>query len=167
MDDRDVVRVLLVGDSLQSFSLSRQFLEVSCCEWHFMRILGGRWKDSAGPVAIRHCIEHGRASFSGGDRTETLSACCRVPALSLDAALRVEMGFLVDACSGQSGKESYAASVGVWKSSRMCWMTSGNKRRFIAMLRRDLGIRSMSSTHDIRILERAIRRALRLRRVLC
>ncbi len=35
MEGRDIVRVLLVGDSPQSFSLSRQFLERSGCECHF------------------------------------------------------------------------------------------------------------------------------------
>lgn len=34
-DSRDFVRVLLVGDSPQGFSLSRQFLERSGCECHF------------------------------------------------------------------------------------------------------------------------------------
>ena len=35
MNSRDVVRVLLVGASPQSFSLSRQILERSGCECHF------------------------------------------------------------------------------------------------------------------------------------
>jgi hypothetical protein len=35
MDGRDTFRVLLVGDSPQSFSLSRQLLERSGCECHF------------------------------------------------------------------------------------------------------------------------------------
>jgi CheY-like chemotaxis protein len=35
VEDRDIVRVLLVGDNPQSFSLSRQFLERSGCECHF------------------------------------------------------------------------------------------------------------------------------------
>lgn len=35
MDGKDIVRILLVGDSLQLFSLSRQFLERSGCECHF------------------------------------------------------------------------------------------------------------------------------------
>lgn len=39
MDGRDIVRVLLIGDSPQSFSLSRQFLERSGCECHFARSL--------------------------------------------------------------------------------------------------------------------------------
>jgi CheY-like chemotaxis protein len=35
MDGRDIVRVLLVGGSPQSFSVSRQLLERSGCECHF------------------------------------------------------------------------------------------------------------------------------------
>jgi CheY-like chemotaxis protein len=35
MDGEDIVRVLLVGDNPQSFSLSRQVLESSGCECHF------------------------------------------------------------------------------------------------------------------------------------
>jgi hypothetical protein len=35
VDSRDIVRVLLVGDSPQSFSLSRKVLEGSGCECHF------------------------------------------------------------------------------------------------------------------------------------
>jgi hypothetical protein len=35
LDGRDIVRVLLVGDSPRSFSLSRQLLERSGCECHF------------------------------------------------------------------------------------------------------------------------------------
>jgi hypothetical protein len=39
VDARDIVRVLLVGDSPQSFSLTRQLLERSGCECHFARSL--------------------------------------------------------------------------------------------------------------------------------
>ena len=39
MDGSDIVRVLLVGDSPQSFSLTRQLLERSGCECHFARSL--------------------------------------------------------------------------------------------------------------------------------
>jgi CheY-like chemotaxis protein len=35
MDGKDIVRVLLVGDSPQSFSLSRQLFEQNGCECHF------------------------------------------------------------------------------------------------------------------------------------
>ena len=35
MDGEDIVRVLLVGDNPQSFSLSRQLLESNGCECHF------------------------------------------------------------------------------------------------------------------------------------
>jgi hypothetical protein len=35
MEGRDIFRVLLVGDSPQSFSISRQLLERSGCECHF------------------------------------------------------------------------------------------------------------------------------------
>jgi hypothetical protein len=39
MEDCDIVRVLLVGDNPQSFSLSRRFLERSGCECHFAESL--------------------------------------------------------------------------------------------------------------------------------
>jgi CheY-like chemotaxis protein len=89
MEARDIFRVLLVGDSPQSFSLSRQHLERSGCECHFAgsseeaKDLLQSWQFDI--VLTTHRIP--------GDAIQRLVGLLSGSGASLFSSLRVEEGF--------------------------------------------------------------------------
>ena len=108
MDDKNVVRVLLVGDSLQSFSLSRQFLEESCCEWHF----AGSLEEAKDLLDLLQFDIVLSMQASPGETVQKLVSMLSGSSASLYAALRVEMGFWWMPVL-QFGKESYGPALRV------------------------------------------------------
>ena len=108
MDDKNVVRVLLVGDSLQSFSLSRQFLEESCCEWHF----AGSLEEAKDLLDLLQFDIVLSMQASPGETVQKLVSMLSGSGASLYAALRVEMGFWWMPVL-QFGKESYGPALRV------------------------------------------------------
>jgi hypothetical protein len=108
VDDKNVVRVLLVGDSLQSFSLSRQFLEESCCEWHF----AGSLEEAKDLLDLLQFDIVLSMQASPGETVQKLVSMLSGSGASLYAALRVEMGFWWMPVL-QFGKESYGPALRV------------------------------------------------------
>jgi hypothetical protein len=108
VDDKNVVRVLLVGDSLQSFSLSRQFLEESCCEWHF----AGSLEEAKDLLDLLQFDIVLSMQASPGETVQKLVSMLSGSSASLYAALRVEMGFWWMPVL-QFGKESYGPALRV------------------------------------------------------
>jgi hypothetical protein len=108
VDDRDVVRVLLVGDSLQSFSLSRQLLEERCCEWHF----AGSLEEAKDLLDLLQFDIVLSMQASPGETVQKLVGLLSGSGASLYAALRVEMGFWWLPVL-QFGKESYGPALRV------------------------------------------------------
>jgi CheY-like chemotaxis protein len=88
VDDIDIVRVLLVGDSPQSFSLSRQLLERSGCECHFAGSLEAA-KDLLHLWQFDIVLSTHRVP---GDAIQSLVGLLSGSSVSLFSSLRVEEG---------------------------------------------------------------------------
>ena len=108
MEDRGILRVLLVGDSLQSFSLSRQFLEERCCEWHF----AGSFEEAKALLDLLQFDIVLSMQASPGETVQKLVSMLSGSDVSLYSALRVEMGFWWMPVL-QFGKESYGPALRV------------------------------------------------------
>ena len=108
MEDRGILRVLLVGDSLQSFSLSREFLERSGCECHFAGSLEAA-KDLLHQWQFEIVLSM-RAIPS--ETIQKLVGWLSGSGVSLYSSLRVEMGSLWLPVL-QFGKESYGPALRV------------------------------------------------------
>jgi hypothetical protein len=101
VDVRDIVRVLLVGDSLQSFSFSRQFLEGSGCECHFANSL-----KAAKDLLDLWQFDIVLSMQTVGDTIQKLVSLLSGSGVSLFSSLRVEEGSWWLPVL-QFGKESY------------------------------------------------------------
>jgi len=114
MEDRGILRVLLVGDSPQSFLLSRQVLERSGCECHFAgsleaaRDLLDRWQFEI--VLSMRAIP--------SETTQKLVGLLSGSGVSLYSSLRVEMGSWWLPVL-QFGKESYGPALRVDEFTRV------------------------------------------------
>jgi hypothetical protein len=114
MNSSDGIRVLLVGDSDQSFSLIRQLLENSGCECHFAGSL----------EAVKHLLRlwqfdvvlstHGIPSYP----IQRLIGLLSGSSASLFSSLRVETGSWWLPVL-QFGKESYGPALTVGEFSRV------------------------------------------------
>ena len=114
MDGSDMIRVLLVGDSPQSFSLITQRSRSVWLRMPYRRFFGGR-EESAAVVGIRRSSEHTRnseLSHPGSDRLAVRLQ--RQPLLFSPRGRR----FLVVACSA-SRKECYGPALTVGELSRV------------------------------------------------
>jgi hypothetical protein len=114
MEHGDILRVLLVGDSPQSFSLSRQFLERSGCECHFAGSLEAakdlldRWQFDI--VLSMRAIP--------GETIQKLVDLLSGSGVSLFASIRVEEGSWWLPVL-QFGKESFGPALRVNEFSRV------------------------------------------------
>jgi len=107
VEDRGILRVLLVGDSLQSFSLSREFLERSGCECHFAGSL-----DAAKNLLQLWQFDIVLTMQSVGDTVQKLVSLLSGSGVSLFSSLRVEQGYWWLPVL-QFGKESYGPALRV------------------------------------------------------
>jgi hypothetical protein len=108
MDDDGILRVLLLGDSLQSFSIAQQFLEQRGCECHFAGSLEAAkdlldlWQFDI--VLSMRAIP--------GETIQKLVGLLSGSGVSLYSSLRVEMGSWWLPVL-QFGKESYGPALRV------------------------------------------------------
>jgi CheY-like chemotaxis protein len=108
MDGSEIVRVLLVGDSPQSFSLTRQLLERSGCECHFAGSLEAA-KDLLQLWQFDIVLSTHRVP---GDTTRSLVGLLSGSGASLFSSLRLEEGsWWVPVL--QFGKEFYGPALRV------------------------------------------------------
>src|SRR5580704_2190735 len=108
MEGRSILRVLLVGDSPQSFSLSRQFLERSGCECHFAESL-----EAAKDLLERWQFEIVLSMRATPSETiQKLVGLLSGSGISLFSSLRVEQGSWWLPVL-QFGKESYGPALRV------------------------------------------------------
>jgi CheY-like chemotaxis protein len=108
MDGRDIVRVLLVGDSPQSFSLSRQLLERSGCECQF----AGSFESAKDLMQLWQFDIVLSTHRVPGDTIQKLVGLLSGSGASLFSFLRVEEGFWWVPVL-QFGKESYGPALRV------------------------------------------------------
>jgi hypothetical protein len=108
LDGRDIVRVLLVGDSPRSFSLSRQLLERSGWECHFAGTLEVA-KDLLELLRFDIVLSTHRAP---GDTIQRLVGLLSGSSSSLFSSLRVEESFWWVPVL-QFGKERYGPAIRV------------------------------------------------------
>ena len=108
MEGSDIVRVLLVGDSPQSFSLSRQFLERSGCECHF----AGSLEAAKDLLDLWHFDIVLSMRAIPGETIQKLVGLLSGSSASLFSSLRVEEGSLWLPVL-QSGKETYGPALRV------------------------------------------------------
>jgi hypothetical protein len=107
VDGKDIVRVLLVGESPQSFSLSRKFLERSGCECHF----AGSF-EAAKDLLHLWQFDIVLSMQAVGDTIQKLVSLLSGSGVSLFSSLRVEEGFWWLPVL-QFGKESYGPALRV------------------------------------------------------
>jgi CheY-like chemotaxis protein len=108
MDGSDIVRVLLVGDSSRSFSLTRQLLERSGCECQF----AGSFEAAKDLLQLWQFDIVLSTHRLPGDTIQRLVALLSGSGASLFSSLRVEEGsWWVPVL--QFGKESYGPAVRV------------------------------------------------------
>jgi CheY-like chemotaxis protein len=108
MDGSDIVRILLVGDSPQSFSLTRRFLERSGCECQF----AGSLEAAKDLLQLWHFDIVLSTHRVPGDTIQRLVGLLSGSGASLFSSLRVEEGsWWVPVL--QFGKESYGPALRV------------------------------------------------------
>ena len=107
MDGEDIVRVLLVGESPQSFSVSREFLERSGCECHFAGSL-----EEAKDLLRLWQFDIVLSMQAVGEIIQKLVGLLSGSGVSLFSSLRVEEGFWWMPVL-QFGKESYGPALRV------------------------------------------------------
>jgi hypothetical protein len=108
VDGRDIVRVLLVGDSPRSFSLSRQLLERSGCECHF----AGTLEAAKGLLELREFDIVLSTHRVPGEAIQSLVGLLSGSSASLFSSLRVEESFWWVPVL-QFGKGSYGPAIRV------------------------------------------------------
>jgi hypothetical protein len=108
MDVRDMPRVLLIGDSPQSFSLSRQLLERSGCECHF----AGSLAEAEDLLQLRQFDLVLTTHRVPGDTIQRLVGLLSGSSASLYSSLRVEESFWWVPVL-RFGKESYGPALRV------------------------------------------------------
>ena len=114
MDGRDIVRVLLVGDSPQSFSLSRQLLERRGCECQF----AGSFESAKDLMQLWQFDIVLSTHRVPGDTIQKLVALLSGSGASLFSSLRVEEGSWWVALL-QFGKECYGPAFRVGEFARV------------------------------------------------
>jgi hypothetical protein len=107
MEDRNIVRVLLVGDNPQSFSPSRKLLERSGCECHFAGSL-----EAAKDLLHLWRFDIVLSMQAVGDTIQKLVGLLSGSHISLFSSLRVEEGFWWLPVL-QFGRESYGPALRV------------------------------------------------------